>query len=116
MIDFYEFLSRTQAAWLQPPAKILTRLGISPVPSEVQVMRTTKAMKRAAERAPAMAGVQRQIRYGNDLAEVGRSKSSQTSGPHHNPHIPSHSPWATPPLMSFSPKSATASGRQLRCR
>lgn len=57
MQTFYEYLSRTQAAWLQPPEILLARLGISPVPSEVQVMRTTKAMKRAAERAPAMAGV-----------------------------------------------------------
>ncbi len=45
MIDFYEYLSRTQAAWLQPPEKILAKLGISPVPHEIDVQRMVKAMK-----------------------------------------------------------------------
>lgn len=54
MQTFYEYLSRTQAAWLQPPEKILAKLGIDVRgPHPVDVLRLKKAMKRAAERAPA---------------------------------------------------------------
>lgn len=53
MMTLTEYLSRTQAAWHQPPEVILARLGISPVPSEIEEMRLAKLMKWSGERAPA---------------------------------------------------------------
>jgi hypothetical protein len=56
MMTFFEYLSRTQAAWLQPPEKILARLGIDVRgPHPIDVMRLVKQMKQADAQAPARA-------------------------------------------------------------
>ena len=50
-----------------------------------------------------------------DFIQEDCSSSLSYSKPQ-SPHIPSQAPSATPPLMSFSPRSTTASGKQDRCR
>lgn len=51
IMTFPEYLARVQAV-LADPVEMMAKVGVSKdVPHEIEVMRLTKAMKRAAERA-----------------------------------------------------------------
>lgn len=56
MMSFNEYAARRQKMTLPSPATMLTLLGIDPHgPHDVEVMRMTKAMKKAADQAHARA-------------------------------------------------------------